>query len=905
MDANRQRFWMLADEADWSTAATDWLDVEFDRKCRRLRLRDRRPNRRRAGESPPFASTTIPGSPARAIDVFGTIAYWNPAENAVEAIGGLGPGETEAVTLWTAPAAERVADLAMGYDDVLYMAVREVDGGGAVVRSYIGMFDPRGRWRSPRVFAVDTPNFTVDRLAADPAGGVWALDREMGLVGHVLGLPLRDGLPPDFAETTFRPRPENPDVPRFALDAHFPAWVAGEEPVDLAAGPDGRLAVLSWRDDSTWMHLRTTDGAWQPARELSDAGMPATFAWYSATRIVVLPGLHHVGSTPRLPAEAIPYDPGDPTPVLQPAGGFYPVRNLAEAPFLKGVTQPPHYPLAGTPVRSTALRPLSIVSYERSGVATARRLDGGSNQTVWHRICLEALLPPGCGATVELFATDNPDEYPESDDPAWHPHEFGDVRREVPVDTAGYNRLLPAHGVWIRDRSEIPHHEGMLGRDPEKDRAGLFTALVQRPGVRVRRLSGRYLHARVRLAGTGSLTPEIAAVRVYGSRFSYRDAYLAEVYHEELFGRDADAAGAATGPDFLERFLSLFESTLTPLEDRVAAAQVLMDPRSAPPEALDWLGSWIGVIFDKTFPEDRRRAWIEAAYWLYRTRGTLTGMQLALEITTGGRLTRAFVDARSLRQTGRSEPVDPEAVAGLEQRENVFPQGGGVTGGEIIILEDYRLRRTFATILGANLSLENDPLLPGLIVSANSRVGDTLFLGADEKEELLALFRDAFSSNPDKRAQEIASVRAFYGKLAHRATVFVHDTVTPVDLGLIERVARREAPAHVEVRVVRATYPLLVGLATLVDVDTYLGPGLPPGVVRLDSSRIGERDFIRHTPALDPRLGGLWWPPVARAEGPERVRRGRPMTFEGIGSSAPPGGVISRYIWTLTERPPS
>ena len=297
---------------------------------------------------------------------------------------------------------------------------------------------------------------------------------------------------------------------------------------------------------------------------------------------------------------------------------------------------------------------------------------------------------------------------------------------------------------------------------------------------------------------------------------------------------------------------------LTPLEDRVAAAHLLTNPAVVAEANLDWLGAWIGVAFDPALPAERRRDWLRAAPSLARWHGTRRGLRLALDVATGGgvrgrrdRAARTLPPAPPPRDAARRRPGRRERPAAARSHQ-----------------------------------------------SGNSIVGDTLILGDTETVELLALFRDEVAT-----AAENAAVVAFYERLAHRATVLVHQNVTPQDLGLIRRIVELESPAHVEVRVATATWPLLVGIASLVGVDTYLGPPQPPRPARVQVSALGQGDFVLGPVGLDPRMAGAAaiapapMVPTANA-GTDRVTPfGRSFELDGSASRAGPGRSITQYQW--------
>jgi phage tail-like protein len=815
---------MLSEQNHWRFESVEGLPpaAQYDPERRVLRLASERP------ESDWAASETealkLLDSVPQAFDPWGSRAFWSTINGKVMATGAV-PGN---VPLFTPAPGDSVTDLALGYDQVLYIAT-----GGHVV-----LLDPRGRF-SP--FTVpDTPNFQAWRLAADPKGGVWALDRTNLKIGRVRGLPLIARPHPEYAPGTFRPLQENISPPRLDIEAAL-NWPQSETPVAIAAGPEGQLALLTWTK-SEFAQLRVWDsgGKLSTVTALAGARTPYSLAFVSSKLIaIMLPGISE--------APVYPVDEG--AAKTPPLGNIYPLRQHTSVtgddagPFLHGLDLPPQYPMHGG--GSAPLCPLSLPSYARKGeVLNATAMDSGNPFSVWHRLYLEAAIPDHCSVTVGVAAVNDPGEAVSDD--AWQPHQFGQIS-----DTDA------PRGAWVPSASEVPFHPGLLQCKRRKDRAGLFTVLLQRSNRKVRALRGRYLKVRLKLQGNGRSTPEVAALRAYVSRFSYVDHYLPELYREDQFGPDGDQPGTSTGADFLERFLDNFEGILTPLEDKIASSYLVTTAENTPAAALDWLGSWIGMGFDQAYTESQRRDFIRSAPDLFRRRGTIAGLSLALDIATGGAVSRH----------------------------------------QILLLEDYRLRRTFATILGADLSDANDPLLEGIGNSGNSFVGDTLFLGDELNREFLELYRD----NLPKTRSERAALEALYDGFANRLTVLVHQEIDPQDLGLVRRVVDLETPAHVSVTVKTATNEFLAGVSSLIEVDTYLAKKRKPGTVRINSSYLGNGDLIQREPALDPRLDGANAAidqPIAILGSPGQVGLGQSFQLDGSKSQSFGSTKLVNYIWT-------
>lgn len=884
MDVNGLRCWQAASPGEFGLAGPGEVrNLRWDRHGRTLQL-SRQQDAPAISEDRVFA-TARANQPSPVSDAGGSFAWWDGSASTLRTAG-FGNGSIPlALAADVPPGVIAPTDLAFGSDDVLYVARND----GVV------MLDRRDRWPQARV---DLPGFAAHRLAPAKGGGVWALDRSTGQIARLTGRPLRRAAIEDEGPVVFVPAEPNPSPPRLRplRSARLPADVTG---VALAASAAGQLAVLAWSQDSDAALFLLEDRKLVRFGTLAGLRYPYGLAWDGETGIAVLAS---DGSAPARQAFVYeladrPFDGGD----AYPSSAVRPLLAIWTGAFCNRLAEVPEYLAAddagGPPTMLRRLIALSRAGFARSGHSTCGPFDSGVSATDWHRLYLEARLPANSGLRIWLHATDAPGAPP---DPTvtgfadWHPHHAGQphVSPDTPPD-------VPV-AAWCHEASEMPYATPLLAGQSAPGEAGLFTVLIQRCGRRVRRLSGRWLWVHVELTGDGLVTPAVAALRVYGDRFSYRDRYLPAFYQEQISGNDADAAGTATRHDFLDRFLCLFEGPLTQLEARIADGWLLTDPNGVPEASLGWLGRWIGI-------EEEHREALRAAPWTARLHGTAGGLLAALELATGGRLVLggqidptgdvprpgqlglAALDGQThhVLVIGVSDPHGSETSAVLV--------GGAVTRGEIVMVEGWRLRRTFATILGADLAHEDDPLTGAFAQSGNSFVGDTLILGDAARREVMALF----SAELPQGAADREAVTSFFERLAHRVLLLVRESARTTDLARLAEISAANAPAHVEINVSAARQPLMVGAASLVGIDTFLLPSAPTRPVRIGRSSIGTGDVVTGSGRLDSRADApVSAAPLAVADGPAETLVGMPFLLSAARSETTGERRIARNIWT-------
>jgi phage tail-like protein len=518
------------------------------------------------------------------------------------------------------------------------------------------------------LWPADVPFDPFD-MSPSPDGGLWILDRtyravwaldcHLKIIRHAprTAVPIDDGFQNLDGSPRVPPRQRVPIAPAVTLSAL-------KTPIAIEALPDGTVLILDQHPDanarSSAIHRFRFDAeigapALLEVMQTRVEGAPLDFQLY-AHDLAYAGGRVYVASTAMKP----PVQPSD-----EPSGGeqaYAFALTLTDSAF--SIDPSPDYlPMrffggkgvvaAGDEVfYDYADGWVNLINQPRARYRVASALhtpvfDGKEPGCVWHRLLLDACIPRSARVAIWSRASDERDDL-DADRAPWS--------REPDL-------VLRAEGP------EIPFAPSLSPRPGGTDN-GTWELLFQRA-------RGRFLQLRLLLGGDGTTSPELRALRAYYPRFSYLTHYLPGVYRE-----DPESAS------FLDRFLALFEGFFTSIEDRIAAAQVLLDVRSAPAEALDWLATFFDVALDPAWDDARRRLFIRHAVDFFRFRGTIPGLTMALELAIARCPDERLFDAVASVPSGKPAMVRPDNVRIIEKwRSRLTP---GVVLGDPTDLEGIR-----------------------------------------------------------------------------------------------------------------------------------------------------------------------------------------------------------------------
>jgi phage tail-like protein len=405
----------------------------------------------------------------------------------------------------------------------------------------------------------------------------------------------------------------------------------------------------------------------------------------------------------------------------------------------------PHGVAVSAPVVATEI-------YDRVATVLLGPLDSLIDQCVWHRVVLYGELPSGCSIGMDSFTA------------------------QVPLSAA--------------EAGALPEQAWETRLSATEFAGGSWDGLVRGP-------AGRYLWLRLRLAGTGAVTPRLDEALVEFPRVSLR-RHLPEVYGAE-----------PTSADFTDRLLAIFDRSLRDTESEIDDLPALLDPRAT--SHLDWLASWIGLRPDHRLPESLQRDIVANAGHILDLRGTVAGLRKLLLVALG----LDQVSCGSACGCGSC----PEPRQTCPPRPVVRPRFVPPP----LVLEHFRLRRWFeagASTLGDRTVLWGQSIVQRSQLGTNAQVGATALKGTQDP------LRDPFHV------------------YAHKFTVFVPASAggTPERRRALERLVAWGSPAHTVGTVQYVDPRLRIGVQSSIGLDTVVAR-LPAGVT-LGETPLGRESVL-------------------------------------------------------------
>lgn len=405
-----------------------------------------------------------------------------------------------------------------------------------------------------------------------------------------------------------------------------------------------------------------------------------------------------------------------------------------------------------SPAQKKALQ-FPMTAFEQEGTYLSEPLDSELYRCQWHRIVFEGEIPNGAAVLAETFTA------------------------EIPLDSGD----LQAGTAWKTHQrtSAMPN--------------GAWDCLITSP-------PGRFLYLRLTFSGNGTVTPRLDRIKLFFPRVSLR-RYLPAVFGEN-----------PVSVDFTDRMLGVFDTVLRSVEQELDYFARYLDPMSAPAERdprtlndfLTWLAAWMGVIFDRSWDESRRRLFLRYAYNFYQLRGTLEGLRRQLLLYLG------WISKKR-------------------------PKGHCICEREppLLILEHFKLRRW---LLVGEARLGEQSVLWGKRIVNRTQLNETAQAGGTQLIDTGDPVRDPFHI------------------YAHKFSVFVPAGCAASDARrvAVERLIRLAKPAHTAHQLELVEPRFRIGFQSSIGLDSVVG--CYPQGLKLDRHRLARDTVLGQARANRPTM---------------------------------------------------
>lgn len=221
---------------------------------------------------------------------------------------------------------------------------------------------------------------------------------------------------------------------------------------------------------------------------------------------------------------------------------------------------------------------IAAETVSQGGEFFSRVLDSREKETVWHRMVIQA-------------------------------ESLGDASIRFTFYAAEERR------IWINGTEEdVEDFLRAQSLTPEQKAESLRSFQVKTifnpKDILLHEVKGRYLWFRIELFGQGEESPVISHMKIYLPRQSWL-GYLPEVYQVDPQSKS-----------FVERYLNMFQSLYSDLEEKIDGIARYFDPDAVEGEFLQWLAEWLDIDDVYIWTEDQLRYLLQNGMRLYKIRGT-------------------------------------------------------------------------------------------------------------------------------------------------------------------------------------------------------------------------------------------------------------------------------------------